>query len=72
MIGNSTSSPSQAAATAVKGVTTVAGVAAAPFSEGASLNLLWIGELAATPLEWQGAKDENYAEIGEKRLDNII
>jgi hypothetical protein len=55
MIGSSMSSPSQAAATAVKGVTTVAGLALAPFSEGASLNLLWIGELAATPFDWKGA-----------------
>jgi len=52
MIGSSTSSPSQAAATVMKGVGTVAGVAGAPFTDGLSLNLLWISELAATPLDW--------------------
>jgi hypothetical protein len=72
MIGSSMSSPSQALSTAIKGVTTVAGIAAAPFSEGASLNLLWVGELAATPAELKGARDENFAEAGEKRVDTII
>jgi hypothetical protein len=72
MIGSSTSSPAQAASTVIKGLSTVAGVGLAPFTNGASLNLLWVSELATTPLDWQGAIDENYAEVGEKRIDNII
>lgn len=71
MIGSSMSSPSQAIASAIKGGTTVAGLALAPFSEGASLSLMYLGELAATPFELQGGFDENYGEVGERRIDNI-
>lgn len=71
MIGSSVSSPSQAAGTVIKGVGTVGGLALAPFTEGGSLALMYVSELAATPFEVQGAFDENYGEVGERRIENI-
>jgi len=47
-------------------------MALAPYTEGGSLALMWAGEALATPFEVQGAWDENYAEVGDKRIDNII
>ena len=71
MIGSSLSSPEQAAAMGIKTASTVAGLAAAPFSDGMSLGLMNVGEIIATPFEWKGAMDENYGEIGEKRIEKI-
>lgn len=71
MIGSSMSSPAQAASTVIKGVGTIGGMALAPFTEGGSLALIYISELAATPFEVKGAFDENYAEVGERRIQNI-
>ena len=72
MIGSSLSSPNQAVATGIKGATTVAGLVAAPFSDGLSLGLMTAGEILATPWEWKGAMDENYGEAGDKRVEKII
>lgn len=71
MIGSSMSSPAQAAGTIIKGVGTIGGLALAPFTEGGSLGLMYVSELAATPFEVQGAFDENYGEVGERRIENI-
>lgn len=71
MVGSSLSSPDQAIATGIKTAATVAGLAAAPFSDGASLGIMQAGEVLATPFEWKGAMDENYGEIWEKRVENI-
>lgn len=71
MIGSSMSSPAQAAGSVIKGVGTIGGLALAPFTEGGSLGLMYVSELAATPFELKGARDENYAEIADRRIENI-
>lgn len=60
MIGSSNSSPSQLAANALQ----TAGMFLGPEGYLAT-------SLASAPLQVQGGLDENYAEIGDKRIDNI-
>ena len=71
-IGTSNGSPSQAASNVIRGVGTVASMAAAPVSGGTSFSLLYLSELAATPFDIKGGVDENHAEATDKQIESII
>lgn len=61
MIGSSNSSPSQLLANTAQTASMFAGP-----------GIYTAATLATTPLQIQGGLDENYAEIGDKRIDNIL
>lgn len=71
-IGSSNSSPDQIRANAIQTAGTVAGLAAAPFTGGATAAAITnIGTIASIPGQIQGGFDENYAEVGDKYIDNF-
>lgn len=71
MVGSTLSSPEQAIASAINLATMAGSIAAAPISGGASAVIGLAGTAASTPYELAGAAAENYAEVGDKRIETI-
>lgn len=72
MVGSSNSSPNQIASTAIQLGTTAGAIGLAPYSGGLSLALMNAGTLLSAPFTVAGGFDENYAEVAEKRIDNMF
>lgn len=64
MMGSTLSSPAQLASMGVQTAGTIAGLTGNPLLYNAAM-------IASTPLQAQGGFDENYAEIHDKRVENI-
>ena len=71
MIGSSNSSVSQLKANALQTAGTVAGIALAPVTDGASLGLINLATIGSAKWQLEGALDENYGEVGSKRAESL-
>lgn len=71
MAGSSLSSPNAAASSLIRLGSAAASIAAAPISGGASSAIALGGSAVASGFDWESSKDENKAEVADRRSTDI-